>query len=318
MSPLQTLAILVGLLASLSWITFILGHKSEIYANVKPNTQVSPNVHKSDKSESHKQRILPLCSTLPKSIDEWWYQHQYHIINVTLASQTHSSEEFTFWVKRLWSFYTPARLYRSSAVPAMVPAIKQLLAIADTYPESREPLRILVTGGSITYGHGCSTNHFGIPANETGNNSKTCAWPGRWEKILNDILFHNNPIVQVTNMAFSATSTNITSEILRNRILPSHKGPKTMPHVVVNAHATNDVLTGFSPNENLEMLQEFVQVSNDLRPCDRYLPVVLLVDDLRGRRNAAESMDHSALLYNGLIYGMSTMPMWFDEPYMGT
>jgi hypothetical protein len=240
-----------------------------------------------------------ICRTLPHTIDQWWYDNREMIIHATAAAasqlhEPHQHAPLVAWLHSLMDFYTPTRLRRSSVVPAMAPAVQRLLEILNDYPDTHVPLRVWVMGGSVTVGRGCSSNPVGLPAQILKKDDPNCAWPRPWETFLNHVLFNQTPMVQVINKAVSATSTDVSTSMIRNRIFPPDYKP---PDIVINAHGANDLFSVLSPDGRLEMLQDFVQAVHDMRSCDPHLPLVLLLDDLRGGNGVLGPMHHSALLY---------------------
>jgi lysophospholipase L1-like esterase len=298
----RVFTIVFGAAAVCAWMAFVIG--LDVTPTFSSSNELPFIHHTQSLSHTFSNATHKMCRTLPNSIDQWWYQNRENIIQSTIASQPHDPQQRALlesWLHGLLDFYAPSRLRRSSVVPAMTSAVQTILEIIDNYSESHVPLRIVVTGGSVTVGHGCSVNTIGLPTNDPKKDDQACAWPTRWEILLNDVLFQKIPVAQVKNMAVSATSTDITTEIFRSRIFPANFSP---PDIVINAHGANDLLSIYSHKEKSTILQDFVQVVQNVRPCDPHLPLVMLLDDLRGGNAIASAMDHSALLYK--------VAAWFD------
>jgi len=73
-------------------------------------------------------------------------------------------EKMMRWFQHLMDYYTPERLQRSLGNRPPSSSILKVLSIISDYPETKIPLKILVTGGSVTAGRGCMHNPVGWDA----------------------------------------------------------------------------------------------------------------------------------------------------------
>jgi hypothetical protein len=239
------------------------------------------------------------------------------ILNASYYPSAHADHPelgnaFRDWVDSTFAFYSGARLRRSVAHPAPVQSVRQLLRHLATASSRQgdgiggdaEPIRILVMGGSVTYGHRCYLNSevAGLPWVKESD----CAWPARLEKMLNQVLSPEYPgLFQVTNNAIRATNSEVGAALLEKQLIVDPAAP---PHVVISAYATNDGLdpdVGASSHRHQENL---VRAALRLRPCDDALPLVVLADDLHPGLNGG--MDSEVdLEVTGKMYKVAS---WYD------
>jgi hypothetical protein len=194
------------------------------------------------------------------------------------------------WVDQLYSFYTPSKLRRSIMNPAPPKEIVQLMKLAAEIKHhnakvsdenNKRVLRILLLGGSVTAGIGCSwpanlnipkPRHWAVPGEE-------CAWSFRLEKLLNHVLFDGEKIVKVENIATGGQTNEMGTHVLEYRLFPN---PNQMPDVVISAFSANEVQEPDLQTVLYNNMQGFVKAAQGLHPCDDQAPLVMVVDDFFG------------------------------------
>jgi hypothetical protein len=211
----------------------------------------------------------------------------------TLADQ----ERFQEWVDQLYSFYTPERLRRSISSRASTSAMRRIVQILSDYPTTMEPLRILVSGGSVAAGNNCGATPPGIPGGKSGNVQwEPCSWPGRLEHLWNHMFFGGEKFVQVTNMAAGGASSDVATLVLEYQLLP--KG-HPLPHIILLDHSPNDAQHANVDNELFyKHMQDIVQAAHKMRLCDADLPLVVLVDDFYGFTQPNVVMEQTSRFYS--------------------
>jgi hypothetical protein len=253
------------------------------------------------------KRAHPLCRKLASSnntSEKWpvmaashvWQSFRNELLNASYATQDTENEKFRPWVTELFDWYTTDRMERSLSFPASSASMRQILKIIEDYPTTKEPLQVLVMGGSVTAGHGGMANTIGVRDERRPRGSNpflSCgAWPTRLESLLNSFFFDGEPVVKVTNLAVGGTSSDVGSMILEYGLFPKNF---TLPHIVFSAFSTNDGKSSLSKNLIFQYVQDFVRNASNLR-CDDSLPMVVLVDDFYGVHTPMEPMEHSATL----------------------
>lgn len=254
----------------------------------------------------------PACSHFKtSSMSEMWQNIQGSIIlnSTYLPDQpkgnTNTSREedaiiydkLMVWTQHLLEYYSPERMRRSIASRPPNPTILKVLTIIADYPTTNVPLKILVTGGSVTAGHWCVENPVGWDGGDGGAPFKECAWPSRLERHLRQLFFNdvNVPGVTVYNMAVGATSVDVATMILEYELLPDDV---LSPDVVLLAHSPNDA-NMLSPDVLFyEHLNNAVQAAKRLRACDDDLPLVGLIDDTVGMSEISKMMETTARYYS--------------------
>jgi hypothetical protein len=249
----------------------------------------------------------PLCRKLSSSSgssEQWpvmaasnvWQSFRNELLNASYATQDTDNERFRPWVTELFDWYTTDRMELSLSFPASSASMRHILKIIDDYPTTKEPLQVLVMGGSVTAGHGCMGNTIGVKDERTPRGNSPffpCAWPTRLESLLNTFFFDGEPVVKVTNLAVGGSSSDVGSMILEYGLFPKNF---TLPHIVLSAFSANDGKSSLGKDLIFQYVQDFVRAASNLR-CDSGLPMVVLVDDLHGVSRPMEPMEHSAALH---------------------
>jgi hypothetical protein len=257
--------------------------------------------------KSYIKRAHPLCRKLASSSntsEKWpvmaashvWQSFRNELLNASYATQDTDNEKFRPWVTELFDWYTTARMERSLSFPASSASMRHILKIIEDYPTTKEPLQVLVMGGSVTAGHGCMDNTIGVKDERTPRGNSpflSCAWPTRLESLLNSFFFDGEPVVKVTNLAVGGSSSEVGSMILEYGLFPKNF---TLPHIVLSAFSANDGKSSLGKDLIFQYVQDFVRAASNLR-CDGGLPMVVLVDDFHGVNTPMEPMEHSATLH---------------------
>lgn len=198
-----------------------------------------------DSSKNIENDVYPcdLCSQLPPQKSELWSKFKKQIINAIAIDDeiNHPNHTlFSSWIEDLMEYYNPERLKVSTSNPPSRRSIQRIINVLSNYPSTKEPLKILVTGGSITAGNAASNqNPSGLLIGPQKWNYpwKESAWPARLENIINKVFFDGKPAVTVFNAALGGASSSVASMMLDYGLLPENIRE---PHVVLLAHSAND------------------------------------------------------------------------------
>jgi hypothetical protein len=278
--------------------------------NANDWTEVSTSI-----SVKHEQNFhYTGCSTFNSlSTTELWREIQGPVmLNSTFLpdDNNHTNnetvrEQFTKWTKHLMEFHTPERLRNALANRPSSSSVRRILSIISDYPRTKIPLKILVTGGSVTHGGHCIENPVGWDNGESpvGGN-KDCAWPNRLERHLRQLFFndHTVPGVIVDSMASGGVSIDIATMVLEYQLVSMDL---LTPDIMLFAHSPNDANL-LDPDELFyKHLNNAVKVARGLRACDDDLPLVGLIVDNVGMENISKSMETTAR-YNAIAswYGL--------------
>jgi hypothetical protein len=244
----------------------------------------------------------PFCNQLattsgmsPLSTPLVWQALLSQIVNASVAAQSNPVESFASWANDLIQYYDADALQRSVGASAPYETLQTILQVIQHYldksnngnTKQREPLRILVAGGSVTFGSMCNNNFIGqsfhrSPSEGVGGVSLQCSWPHRLEALLNHVFFQGEPVVQITNIAKGGYSSSVTAMIINYRLYLEEFPECGHPHMILWAHAANDRGTFATKEESYQVKEEFIAAAQRLRPCDDNLPLIAMVDDFVG------------------------------------
>jgi hypothetical protein len=145
--------------------------------------------------------VLSSSAITTPSTSSVWKELKHQILNASYLPLEHAPNvAFRGWIDTLFHFYSAERLRRSISNPASTNAGRHILKILSDYPATKEPLRVLVMGGSVTAGHGCDVNPLGLSGGPKKNVAfKDCAWAARLEYLMNHVFFGGERAVQVSN-----------------------------------------------------------------------------------------------------------------------
>jgi hypothetical protein len=240
--------------------------------------------------------VLSSSAITTPSTSSVWKELKHQILNASYLPLEHAPNvAFRGWIDTLFHFYSAERLRRSISNPASTNAGRHILKILSDYPATKEPLRVLVMGGSVTAGHGCDVNPLGLSGGPKKNVAfKDCAWAARLEYLMNHVFFGGERAVQVSNVAVGGSSSEIGAMVLKYQLLP--KGMER-PHIVLLAYSANDSQEEDTDTLFYQHMQDVVQAAHTLRQCDDDLPLVVMVDDFYGYRPHV-MMKHTARVYS--------------------
>ena len=94
-------------------------------------------------------------------------------------------------------------------------------------PIHHPPLKVAVFGGSITIGRNCYKNRMQY---------KECAWPRRFELLINQ--FVGSEVIKVYNLAIAGTNTGTASSRVEYWMYPDELKEEG-PDVIINSYSTN-------------------------------------------------------------------------------
>jgi hypothetical protein len=225
-----------------------------------------------------------------------WKELKHQILNASyLPLKNAPKVAFHGWIDTLFHFYTVERLRRSISNPASTSAVRHILKILSDYPATKEPLRVLVMGGSVTFGQGCDKIPVDLPGGTIIKRPfRACTWADRLEYLMNHVFFGGERAVQVSNLAVGGSSSEIGAMVLEYQLLP--KGMQ-IPHIVLLAYSANDSQQTDKDTLFYQHMQDVVQAAHNLRQCDDNLPLVVMVDDFYGLHPPV-MMEHTARFYS--------------------
>ena len=264
-------------------------------------------------SVNHKRNThnLPGCSIFnTSSMGDLWHDMQMLIFNSTYLPNNNDRvdyntteqddtiihEKMIEWTKHLMKFHTVERMRQSLGNRPSTPSILRILSIISEYHRTQVPLKILITGGSVTAGHWCIDNPVGWDGGKGGAPFKDCAWPSRLERHLRQLFFNDASIpgIVVYNMAVGATTVDVATMILEYDMLPDDL---LSPDVVLLAHSPNDANSLDSDQLFYTHLNNAIRAAKRLRVCDDGLPLVGIIDDNVGMENISQAMETTARYY---------------------
>jgi len=226
-------------------------------------------------------------------------------------NHTTSSELFRDWMDSLLTHFTSERMIQSVDYPANSKSMAEVVRILDESTANNNgrndnnntrQLHIMVLGGSVTLGLKCNQNPIDKTAVKSG---VKCAWAGRWEHLINQVIFNGEQVVNVTNSATGSTSSDIGAMALEYQL---YQEPE-LPDVVVSAFATNDIQHPVPPLEKLKNMERFIAAAESLHSCENHKPLVVMVDDFCGLPDKEHSvhdvMAHSALIHQATAWHQS-------------
>lgn len=254
----------------------------------------------------------PICSLVPRGslAVDLWHRGQRHIIQALRhprdAQGIHSN-----WTTELLNLLSPHVLeYAIKGFPSrdtlrpLFNILSQRFEDTSTVSslESSTLLKIVVLGGSIVEGTGCTRSPVPGGGKIDFQSLQECAWPFRLEHALNFFIskwFPSKPRVHIHNLAAGGTNSEAAIPILRYWLSPVFH--PNGADVVVNAYSANDNLPpAFHATTNttidsyhlariLKRNLQFIQAARDINNhqvhChDFYRPMILYVNDYVGNQ----------------------------------
>lgn len=231
------------------------------------------------------------CSNFNSSVSSMWNILGDEIMKASYYPKEHAlNANFTNWVNTLFQSDYQVHQMRPSAIhqPDTATMLRLLQIIHDRVEflksgksatdSSPPPLHIMVMGGSVTVGMGCGENHVGLNIPGWMNKQLTCAWPSRLEHLFNQVLFQGKEVIKVSNLATGGASTEVGKVVMEYRLF-TEEMKKSLPHVVIWAHAPNDSQEADKETVEYVHIPAFVHAARNLHLCDNELPLVVMLDD---------------------------------------
>jgi hypothetical protein len=155
------------------------------------------------------------------------------------------------------------------------------------------PLKILLFGGSVLKGTGCTNLPGNIKPIQNFANITVddCSWGTQLEYIIESFFHYRDdeheeedrePLFRVSRMAWGGTGTTLATFMFKYNLLPEDDKD---PDIVINGFSTNDAFRLDTPYETLH---EFVRVFLDQTRGqsdtnrDQFPPLLLFLDDFQG------------------------------------
>jgi hypothetical protein len=222
-----------------------------------------------------------------------WEKLKERILKVSLldtdwSHDLRSNPSFQQWVKGCVSYFTYLRLQRTGVSRPLdentiLTKARSIIEQKIKNPETAEPFRILVFGGSVTAGHQCLSNIFDYKIRKNGRDDTNtavhlCAWPGRLQDIFDEIL--GADVVEIINMAVGGASTDISTAVMEFGMVPGDS-----PDIIIWDHGSNDAAEYLNSTQVFQQkLQPFYQATLGLsKSCNNTdAPIVILLDTLLG------------------------------------
>jgi len=179
-----------------------------------------------------------LPSSEPFSATRLWQKHLESIFdaskNSLMPAELQKDDEIAKMRTVLEETLSPSRMRRAVRhMPTFSHhIIKNVIEIIQKRiqdPENNPPLRVAVFGGSVTIGRGCYGK---------GMQFKNCAWPKRFELLLNQ--FTKMDIVKVYNLGVGGTGSKTGTNRVKYWMYGDKDLSKVGPDVIINSYSTND------------------------------------------------------------------------------
>lgn len=229
------------------------------------------------------------CSALPAVGGEEAADAARHLWTAfaadVLAASRHPDDpsySHMIWTRKMLVELSPSAMagsIRSRPPPAALARVLRTVQKRLTHPEANPPLRVAVVGGSMAEGRGCDLASVEVPEGSTMANPIYCAWPYRFEQLMNSML-GGKKVVEVTNLAEDGTDTAFMTPLLKSWIYPPSLLPQG-PDVVVNAYTSKD-FRGYGAASLLGTMRDemaaFFEAVESSSPCGEP-PLIVRLDD---------------------------------------
>eukprot|EP00978_Attheya_sp_CCMP212_P006622 scaffold15348_cov57-Attheya_sp.AAC.1 len=226
------------------------------------------------------------------SVGSIWRNHKRDILEASkeypkfeLKNPTKDTVDAIF--EGLFAALTPSRLARSIKHPPSHQVVKRIVEkmqkrFADP-SSSSPPLRILVTGGSVTQGWLGDANPAGLDMNvikREGHYFNEWAWASRLQHMTNNMLGYEAVVVE--NLAVGGFTSMLGARIIRYGLYSGDDAPD----IIINGHASNDINSG-NPHYGPWMydgLEEYYLAARSIRGCAKQdqQPMIIYLDDYLG------------------------------------
>lgn len=178
-----------------------------------------------------------------------WNTYSKEIIDASVSNATtwyqdeqNNNVKFKHWLDTLFEMHykTDDMLKSSIRSPNLDATLKVLDIISSRVKyldqgkkgKPSPSLHILVTGGSLTSGMACGTNHVGLPQPGWMNEYRICAWPSRLEALFNQVLFQGKEVVKVSNLAVGGANSEVGKTLLEYQLFADNIREQ-LPHIVI-------------------------------------------------------------------------------------
>ena len=176
------------------------------------------------------------------------------------------------------------RLRKSQVRPMDGKQVQSILRIIEDRlidPINNPRLEIMTFGGSVVQGWHSEFHNWYQPGfeNEVKPDFASFSWPARLEAILNEVLFHGQDVVRVTNMGAGGTTSDVGSVALEYALFPpDYPGPD----VIIHSYGINDGRRAGDDIERFNLMQKFILAARTTS-CDMdQQPTIILYDDFIG------------------------------------
>ncbi|KAI2495861.1 hypothetical protein MHU86_18642 [Fragilaria crotonensis] len=200
------------------------------------------------------------------------------------------------------------RLRKSLVRPMDDKQVQRILRIIEDRlidPINNPRLEIMTFGGSVVQGWHSEFHNWFQPGfeNVIEPDCASYAWPARLEAILNEVIFHGQDVVRVTNMAVGGTTSDVGAVALEYGLLPpDHPGPD----IIIHSYGVNDGRRAGDDYERFNLMQDFIRAARAMN-CDvEKQPSIILYDDFMGF--------YSHDIYRTMAYSeyVSKAAAWYD------
>lgn len=275
-----------------------------------PYFSASPKAHVMNHVNTN---LAPLvCGAFSTSTPIFWRQFESEIKeavkNATLFPEDQNNNtEFHAWIDILFQDHYQSYQVRRSAIhpPGLETALEILEIISRRIKYLRDrnlsvapPLHILVSGGSLTAGIACGVNHVGLKEPHPMHQYTECAWPARLEHLFNQVIFHGDEVVKVSNLATGGANSEIGKTLLEYQLFPDGF---QQPDIVIWSHVANDAQEANKTRAYLESIPSFVNAAHNLRVCDDHLPLVVMNEEFFGQHHDVSGAIYKASSWFGLM-----------------
>ena len=244
----------------------------------------------------------PTAKQVWDTLQSEFVQDSITFANQILDQQEHPDISATF--HDMMKLLTPDRVRKSLVHPMpLIDSAKLIEIIRRRLQNSTKnpPLRIVALGGSVVLGVE-STSHSFKDVNKLFNaRSYKAAWANNLQRVLNNILFQGEDVVEVQNLGVSGASSDIGSLLIEYGFL--QKTEVAPPDIVIAAYGPNDIVS--EAHKQMEMAQILVKAVKTMR-CDGLPVFISLLDPL---------IRHRTVQLKEQAHIQATLAQWYD--FMG-
>lgn len=281
---------------------------------------LSPHVSEVNSTTAKTKRLHPVCKALRgQSAIQIWSENMQKLLDMPQQQPSFQQAELlellTTLSPRLPLSTTSTQRDQEPLQRLLRKGLRRYLSLMSNSSSPEEPVRILVVGGSVTQGHSCQ---------EGMRYSRTCAWPQRLERLLNQWILgyydEHRLVVEVENAAVESTGSYVSLVLLESGVYSGFD-------ILVNSHATNDLWTarvtttslntGDNESHNSTTLEDTIFHTTQhfartvLDPClHEQVPLLIWLDDYLGNRKPDD-----VLFSSSLARPVSTLAHYYGFPF---